>query len=165
MSVTTKTGDKGMTSLYTGERVEKGCLRVETYGIIDEAGSALSMARAFATKSEVKNRIFALQKNLSLLMADFASLNQTPYITAEIVKEIEREIAALEEQLPPLKSFLIPGDTKAGAMLDMARTVARRAERCACRLAKETAIAEADRLYLNRISDYCFLLMRLEEQE
>ncbi len=165
MSVTTKTGDKGTTSLYTGERVDKGCLRVETYGTIDEVGSALSMARAFAAKAEVKDRILELQKQLSLLMADFASLNKTPYITAETVKEIESAIVELEEQLPPLKCFLIPGDTKAGAMLDMARTIARRAERCACRLAQETAIAESDRLYLNRISDYCFLLMRLEEQK
>ena len=164
MSVTTKTGDKGTTSLYTGERVEKSCLRVEVYGTIDEAGSALSMARAFATKAEVKDRILALQKQLSLLMADFASLNKAPYITAETVTEIEGAIAELEEKLPPLKCFLIPGDTKAGAMLDMARTIARRAERAACRLAQETAVAESDRRYLNRISDYCFLLMRFEEQ-
>ncbi|TYZ24914.1 cob(I)yrinic acid a,c-diamide adenosyltransferase [Selenomonas ruminis] len=165
MSVTTKTGDKGMTSLYTGERVDKGCLRVEVYGTIDEAGSALSMARAFAQKPEVKDRILALQKQLSLLMADFASLGKTPYITAETVADIEGAIAALEEKLPPLNCFLIPGDTKAGAMLDMARTIARRAERAACRLAQETPVAESDRLFLNRVSDYCFLLMRCEEHE
>ena len=163
MSVTTKTGDKGQTSLFTGERVEKGCLRVETYGTVDEVGSALAMAREIKKKTEVKKRILELQKQLSLLMADLASMGKEPYITAETVAGIEKEIHALEDILPPLKGFLIPGDTKAGAMLDMARTIARRAERCACRLTTEATVAESDRLFLNRISDYCFLLMRLEE--
>ena len=165
MSVTTKTGDKGQTSLYTGERVDKDCQRVETYGTIDELGSALAMARAFAEKAEVRERILKLQQQLSQLMADFASCGQQPYITAEMVLAIEQEIAAVEGRLPALTRFLVPGDTKAGAMLDMARSTARRAERCACRLSRETTIAESDRLFLNRISDYIFLLMRLEEQD
>ena len=73
MSVTTKTGDGGQTSLYTGERVNKDSQRVETYGTIDELGSALAMARAFAGQDEVRDRIFRLQQQLSLLMADFLS--------------------------------------------------------------------------------------------
>ena len=165
MSVTTKTGDKGLTSLYTGERVDKDCQRVETYGTIDELGSALAMARAFAEKAEVRERILKLQQQLSQLMADFASCGQQPYITAEMVLALEQELAAVEGRLPALTRFLVPGDTKAGAMLDMARSTARRAERCACRLSRETTIAESDRLFLNRISDYIFLLMRLEEQD
>ena len=165
MSVTTKTGDKGLTSLYTGERVDKDCQRVETYGTIDELGSALAMARAFAEKAEVRERILKLQQQLSQLMADFASCGQQPYITAEMVLALEQELAAVEGRLPALTRFLVPGDTKAGAMLDMARSTARRAERCACRLSRETTIAESDRLFLNRISDYIFLLMRLEEQK
>ena len=165
MGVTTKTGDKGQTSLYTGERVDKDCQRVETYGTIDELGSALAMARAFSENTEVRERILKLQQQLSRLMADFASCGQQPYITVEVVCAIEQEIAAVEGRLPVLTSFLIPGDTKAGAMLDMARSMARRAERCACRLSRETAIADSDRLFLNRISDYIFLLMRLEEKE
>jgi cob(I)alamin adenosyltransferase len=136
MSVTTKTGDKGQTSLYTGERVDKDCQRVETYGTIDELGSALAMARAFAEKAEVRERILKLQQLLSQLMADFASCGQQPYITAEMVLAIEQEIAAVEGRLPALTRFLVPGDTKAGAMLDMARSTARRAERCACRLSR-----------------------------
>lgn len=163
MSITTKTGDKGTTSLYTGERVAKSSLRVETYGTIDEVCSAFAMARATTRKAEVREKILALQKNLSLLMADFASLERAPLVTADKVADIEKEIASIEKILPPLKEFIVPGDTQAGAMLDLARTITRRAERLACRLAEEELVAESDRLYLNRVSDYAFLLMRLEE--
>ena len=138
MGVYTKTGDKGQTSLYTGERVDKDALRVETYGSVDEAGSALAMARAFATKEPVREKVLVLLKKLPLLMADIA---------------------------PKLAHFLIPGDTQAGAMLDLARTSVRRAERRFCALAKEADLHEEDRVFLNRLSDYCFMLMRLEEAE
>ena len=163
MSVTTKTGDKGQTSLFTGERVDKDSLRVEVYGTIDEVDAALAMARAFSEKDEVTKRIYGVQQKLGRLMADFASLGKEPLITAADVKEMEDDIAVLEDALPEQNSFIIPGDTKAGAMLDHARTVVRRAERLAIRLAKTEAVAESDRLFLNRLSDYCYLLMRLEE--
>lgn len=163
MSVTTKTGDKGQTSLFTGERVDKDSLRVEVYGTIDEVDAALAMARAFSEKDEVTKRIYGVQQKLGRLMADFASLGKEPLITAADVKVMEDDIAVLEDALPEQNSFIIPGDTKAGAMLDHARTVVRRAERLAIRLAKTEAVAESDRLFLNRLSDYCYLLMRLEE--
>ncbi len=163
MSVTTKTGDKGQTSLFTGERVDKDSLRVEVYGTIDEVDAALAMARAFSEKDEVTKRIYGVQQKLGRLMADFASLGKEPLITAANVKAMEDDIAVLEDALPEQNSFIIPGDTKAGAMLDHARTVVRRAERLAIRLAKTEAVAESDRLFLNRLSDYCYLLMRLEE--
>lgn len=163
MSVTTKTGDKGQTSLFTGERVDKDSLRVEVYGTIDEVDAALAMARAFSEKDEVTKRIYGAQQKLGRLMADFASLGKEPLITAADVKAMEDDIAVLEDALPEQNSFIIPGDTKAGAMLDHARTVVRRAERLAIRLAKTEAVAESDRLFLNRLSDYCYLLMRLEE--
>ena len=163
MSVTTKTGDKGQTSLFTGERVDKDSLRVEVYGTIDEVDAALAMARAFSEKDEVTKRIYGVQQKLGRLMADFASLGKEPLITAADVKAMEDDIAVLEDALPEQNSFIIPGDTKVGAMLDHARTVVRRAERLAIRLAKTEAVAESDRLFLNRLSDYCYLLMRLEE--
>ena len=163
MSITTKTGDKGQTSLYTGQRVDKDSLRVETYGTIDELDSALALARAFAEKDEVRRRVHAMQKSISLLMADFASLGKEPLITAAHVAKIEKAIVDVEEELPEQHSFIVPGDTKAGAMLDLARTVARRAERAAYRLVKEEEVPAQAMIYLNRISDYCFLLMRLEE--
>ena len=163
MSVTTKTGDKGQTSLFTGERVDKDSLRVEVYGTIDEVDAALAMARAFSEKDEVTKRIYGVRQKLGRLMADFASLGKEPLIIAADVKAMEDDITVLEDALPEQNSFIIPGDTKAGAMLDHARTVVRRAERLAIRLAKTEAVAESDRLFLNRLSDYCYLLMRLEE--
>ncbi|MBF1686470.1 MAG: ATP:cob(I)alamin adenosyltransferase, partial [Selenomonas sp.] len=96
MSVTTKTGDQGMTSLFTGERIAKDDMRVEVYGAVDSLGSTLGMARAFATSPEVKERIYNLQKQLGVLMADFASRNKAPRITEEMVTGIEKSIADIE---------------------------------------------------------------------
>ena len=165
MGVYTKTGDKGQTSLYTGERVDKNSLRVETYGSIDEVGSALAMVRAFATKEAVREKVLALLKKLPLLMADIASIGEQPTITREDSEMLEKDIDAIDAKLPKLNHFLIPGDTQAGAMLDLARTTVRRAERRFCALAKEEDLHEEDRGFLNRLSDYCFMLMRLEEAE
>ena len=163
MAVYTKTGDKGFTSLYTGERVEKNSLRVQVYGAIDESDSALGIARAFVEVEDVRDKIFELQKLLPRLMADFASLNREPLITFDDVKNLESEMDALEDFLPPLREFLIPGKTKGGAFLDLARTITRRAERLACELSKSEPVHESDKIFLNRLSDYCFLLMRREE--
>ena len=163
MGVYTKTGDKGQTSLYTGQRVDKDCIRVETYGIIDEMNSALAMARAFVKNEDLKTQIFALQKNVSLLMADLASLDAEPYIKEEQVQQLEKAMDEIEAKVGPMSCFVVPGDTPGGAMLDMARTIARRAERQMLRLAKVEPVHEADRLYINRLSDYCFMMMRLED--
>ncbi|MBO4780238.1 MAG: ATP:cob(I)alamin adenosyltransferase, partial [Selenomonadaceae bacterium] len=128
-----------------------------------EADSALGLARAFVEGEEIREKIFAVQKLLPRLMADFASLNRTAIITSNDVAELESEMDALENSLPPLREFLIPGSSKGGAFLDLARTVTRRAERLACELAKIESVNEVDRIFLNRLSDYCFLLMRKED--
>lgn len=163
MSITTKTGDNGETSLLTGERVKKSGLRVDTYGTLDEVDSALGLARAFSDKDDVAERILKLQRKLPALMADFASCGTEPRITMDDVREIESWCDDVESDLPEEHAFIIPGGSQSGAMLDLARTTARRAERCACRLAEAEEVAASDRIYLNRLSDYCYLLMRLEE--
>ena len=163
MSITTKTGDNGETSLLTGERVKKSGLRVDTYGTLDEVDSALGLARAFSDKDDVAERILKLQRKLPALMADFASCGTEPRITMEDVREIESWCDDVESDLPEEHAFIIPGGSQSGAMLDLARTTARRAERCACRRAEAEEVAASDRIYLNRLSDYCYLLMRLEE--
>ena len=163
MSITTKTGDNGETSLLTGERVKKSGLRVDTYGTLDEVDSALGLARAFSDKDDVAERILKLQRKLPALMTDFASCGTEPRITMDDVREIESWCDDVESDLPEEHAFIIPGGSQSGAMLDLARTTARRAERCACRLAESEEVAASDRIYLNRLSDYCYLLMRLEE--
>ena len=164
MSIYTKTGDAGETVLYTGERVRKSALRVAVYGTVDELDSVLGLARASVAKAEVRERVLALQKKLPALMADLASRAQDAMIAEADVTAIEQAMDELEGRLPPLTSFLGPGDTQGGAALDHARTVTRRAERLFCRLSEEEEVHDTDRRYLNRLSDYCFLLMRLEEQ-
>ena len=164
MSIYTKTGDAGETGLYTGERVKKSSLRVAVYGTVDEIDSVLGLARALAAKEETKQRVLALQEKLPALMADLASLGAEARIREEDVQALEQAMDGLEQCLPPLTAFLIPGATPGGAALDHARTVPRRAERLFCRLAEEAPVHDTDRRYLNRLSDYCFLLMRLEEQ-
>ena len=164
MSIYTKTGDAGETGLYTGERVKKSSLRVAVYGTVDELDSVLGLARASVAKAEVRERVLVLQKKLPALMADLASRAQEAMIAEADVAAIEQAMDELEGRLPPLISFLVPGDTQGGAALDHARTVTRRAERLFCRLAEEEEVHDTDRRYLNRLSDYCFLLMRLEEQ-
>lgn len=164
MSIYTKTGDGGETGLYTGERVRKSSLRVAVYGTVDELDSVLGLARAFVAKVEVRERVLALQKKLPALMADLASRAQEAMIAEADVAALEQAMDEVEGRLPPLTSFLVPGDTQGGAALDHARTVTRRAERLFCRLAEEEEVHDTDRRYLNRLSDYCFLLMRLEEQ-
>lgn len=164
MSIYTKTGDVGETGLYTGERVKKSSLRVAVYGTVDELDSVLGLARALAAKEETKQRVLALQEKLPALMADLASLGAEARIREEDVQALEQAMDGLEQRLPLLNAFLIPGATPGGAALDHARTVTRRAERLFCRLAEEAPVHDTDRRYLNRLSDYCFLLMRLEEQ-
>ena len=107
--VYTRTGDKGKTSLYTGERVSKGSLRVETYGTVDEVDSVLGMARAFATHDNVKETIYKIQKDLWLLMADIASVGKEANITSDNVTELEQIIDKYTESLEPLDHFFGSG--------------------------------------------------------
>lgn len=163
MKVYTKTGDKGTTSLLSGERVEKDTLRVDAYGTVDELDSILGMARAFVTNADVRDTIYSLQKLLGLLMADVASLKLAqPYITQEHITILEQTIDKYDALLEPLTKFLIPGDTQGAAMLDLARTVARRAERRLITLAKQEEVNNCVLICLNRISDLCFILSRVE---
>lgn len=163
MKIYTKTGDEGLTSLFTGERVAKDSPRVDVYGTVDEVNSALAAARSFSQVPEIRKKIFDLQKVLPRLMADLASVNQPARITTADIKNLEDDMDLIDKNLPTLKSFIIPGDTKAGAFLDLARTITRRAERQLYKMAHFEAFHEEDRIFLNRLSDYCFMLMRAED--
>ena len=162
--VYTRTGDRGQTSLYTGERVSKGSLRVETYGTIDEVDSVLGSARAFVVHQNVKETIFKIQKDLWLLMADVASLGKEPNIGSDHVKDLEQTIDKYTKELEPLDHFLVPGETQGAAFLDVARAVVRRAERSMWRLSEAEEVHESGIRYLNRLSDLCFTLSRYETE-
>ncbi len=162
--VYTRTGDRGKTSLYTGERVSKDSLRVEAYGSVDEADSVLGQARAFAVHENVKSTIYKLQKDLWMLMADVASVGNEPNIKPEDVTELGRLIDSYTESLQPLDHFLVPGETKSESFLNAARSVVRRAERAMWRLNESEPVNEVDIRYLNRLSDLCFTLGRYESE-
>ena len=104
-----------------------------------------------------------LQQDVTWCMAAMASIGQRPHMTEMNISEMGQEMDRIEGIVGPLRKFLVPGDTKGGAMLYLARTIARRAERQMLRLSREEEVHESDRLYINRLSDYCFMLMRLEE--
>lgn len=160
----TRTGDKGKTSLYTGQRVSKGSLRIESYGTIDESDSVLGMARAFAVHDNVKKTIYDIQKSLWLVMADMASIGKEPHIKDEDVTNLEHLIDQYSESLEPLNHFLVPGESKSSSFLDLARTVVRRAERRLWQLSETEEVHEVDIRYLNRLSDLCFTLARYESE-
>ena len=164
-NIYTRTGDKGTTGLYTGERIAKNSLRVESYGNVDEITSALGLARVTATREDIRTTILELEKKLSSLMADIDSIDLSePYIKDSDVKEIEALIDDYDSMLEPLTNFLLPGDTLAEAALDLARTSTRRAERQLLRLAAEEDVNPNVLIYINRLSDLCFIMGRVESE-
>lgn len=166
MKVYTKGGDKGITSLFSGERVPKDSLRVEAYGTVDETDAALGLARSCCRYDDVRKTIYDVQKLLSLLMAELASTagNDTQLINQQHVTSLEETIDHYAGQLEPLKHFIIAGDNQAGAALNLARTVARRAERLVIALSRNEQVHEALLISLNRLSDLCFILARTETE-
>ena len=156
-AVYTRTGDKGTTGLYTGERVPKQSMRVEAYGTVDEISSALGLARATVRREDVRETIYKVQQLLMSLMADIASLN-----LPEPVKMFEETIDKFDNMLQPLSHFIIPGGTPGSAALDIARTTTRRAERCLLRLSETEEVNQQVLICLNRLSDLCFILSRVE---
>lgn len=162
----TKTGDKGDTGLSDGSRRAKYDLRVEAYGTVDEANSAIGIARLYA-KPEHDEMLARIQNDLFDLGADLS----TPFSDGEdkalriIEKQtlrLENEIDEVNKNIPPLNSFVLAGGSKASAFLHLARTIVRRAERISCELStKEKTNPEAIK-YLNRLSDFLFVLARAE---
>ncbi len=168
--VTTRTGDSGETGLIGRERVPKWDPRPETFGTVDEATSALGLARALSGNARVKEVILRLQRELYVLMAELATspeeIGKHPSmtVTAEHVTGLEALTEELKRDTTIGNAFIIPGETAPGAALDLARTVIRRAERMAARLLHEGIAQNHDVLrYLNRMSDVLFVLARYEE--
>ncbi|MDP9371950.1 MAG: cob(I)yrinic acid a,c-diamide adenosyltransferase [Chloroflexota bacterium] len=162
-------GDTGDTDLLGGALVHKWDLRPETYSTIDEATSALGLARALATEPAVREAIHDVQQDLHQLMAELATPVEDEArlgfrVTDEHIAKIERRLEEAKGRVAIGNQFIIPGATVPGAALDLARTIVRRAERDAARLAHEGGVANPAILrYLNRLSDLVFVLARLEE--
>lgn len=163
----TRTGDKGETGLTGGARVPKDSVRVQAYGSVDELNSVLGLARSFLNDSELDSLLQELQADLFIVGADLAAIqsnSRTVSISNERVQELENIIDKYQEQLPPLKVFILPSGGSAGAALHFARSVSRRAERRIVTLSKTEPINPQMIPYINRLADLLFVLARVVNQ-
>lgn len=170
MKIYTKTGDKGDTALFSGGRVPKHHLRVESYGTIDELNSILGVVRATQPSPQTDSWLVEIQNQLFHLGADLATPMdaKADWITRlkpEQVEWLETTIDTMTEQLEPLSNFILPGGTMAAAQLHIARTVCRRAERLVSALQQDEDINPISLVYINRLSDWLFTLARYENKQ
>lgn len=171
----TRGGDAGQTSLGRGERVPKHDIRVEAYGTTDEANSVIGLARnaiaragssdprlaeADAMLGRIQNDLFDLGADLCTPEGKTKRDEQALRMVPSQVERLEHEIDAMNAELQPLKSFILPGGSEAASWLHLARTVSRRAERCMTHLATEQTINPEAIKYINRLSDHLFVLAR-----
>ncbi|HOJ03570.1 MAG TPA: cob(I)yrinic acid a,c-diamide adenosyltransferase [Bacteroidota bacterium] len=165
MKIYTRTGDNGMTALFGGRRVGKDSVRIEAYGTVDELNAQLGVARAAAHDLELTDRLAQLQNMLFVLGSDLATPIDNTQVNIQRIDDshiarIERAIDEVEARLEPIRYFILPGGSPVAAQLHVARTVCRRAERSVVQLAAMEEINEADLRFVNRLSDYLFVLAR-----
>ena len=162
----TKTGDGGTTSLVGGSRVSKDDVRVEAYGTVDELNSHIGLlAEMMRGQGGYYDELKAVQTNLFTLQTLLATEDKEiyarlPQLQYEEVEMLERQIDTISDLLPKLHNFVIAGGNMTGAQCHVARTVCRRAERCVVTLARQEHVDDVILRYLNRLSDYLFVLGR-----
>ena len=165
MSIYTRFGDKGKTSLYGGKTVSKASLRVNTYGAIDELNSFLGIVLSQTKDKKINGRLVTVQRDLFEIGSSLANISTDKHKNLSIylkkrVLEFEEEIDSLTHKLPELSNFILPRGTVLGSNLHFARTIARRAERRTVELAEKEKINKEAIVYLNRLSDLLFMYAR-----
>ena len=173
MKIYTKTGDAGETGLFGGDRVPKDHPRVAAYGDVDELNATIGLARALEPREFEDALLQAIQRDLFSIGAVLATPDPArlikalggPGIADPAVAQLEAAIDRHEATLPPLKDFILPGGSRKGAALHMARTVCRRAERSVVGLGRATAVSPVIGRYLNRLSDLLFVLARAANRD
>ena len=164
MSIVTRTGDDGLTGLWSGERVRKDDPRVEAYGTVDELDSVLGEAKHYLKREYTRRLAEELQRDLFRVAGELATRSGS--FSRPMTEADEARLAAYVERFEaeiPLKGFVLPGSTTQSAKLDIARTVCRRAERRIVSLAWDADVPEPLRRYVNRLSDLLFMMARAEE--
>ena len=169
MRIYTKTGDAGQTGLFGGGRVSKDDLRVMAYGDVDELNAAIGLVRATPPIELFDAELTRIQQDLFALGGQLASPNpakvEAALAKAELaesrVTDFERAIDSADSELPPLRAFVLPAGTAKAATLHLARTICRRAERSVVTLDRTATVPRLFLIYLNRLSDYLFVLARL----
>lgn len=166
MKIYTKKGDTGKTALFGGKKVSKNSLRIEAYGTVDELNSMLGLILAQQPSDRVQQILIELQQQLFILGADLATPSTTKTRINRMdephVDGLESIIDELDEYLPALRNFILPGGSNCGALLHMARTVCRRAERAVVACMESDPVNNHSIRYLNRLSDLLFVLARYE---
>ena len=166
MKVYTKTGDKGTTSLIGGTRVPKNNVRLEAYGSVDELNANLGMIRSYSIPAESAKELIRIQDILFVVGANLATdttvsdLKQKMPCTPDDIEFLEKAIDRMDEELPPLDSFVLPGGSPAVSACHISRTVCRRVERRILDMGETIEIDEVLMRYINRLSDYLFVLSR-----
>ena len=167
MKIYTKTGDKGTTSLIGGTKVSKAHLRIEAYGTVDELNSYIGLCKDLlrdndnnAILQEIQDRLFTIGAALACDPEKETKM-KIPDLKEEDISLLEQEIDKMDKQLPPMKSFILPGGHPTVSHIHISRCICRRAERCCVRLeAEQNEVEPIIIKYLNRLSDYLFVLAR-----
>ena len=166
MKIYTKTGDKGETSLLSGNRVPKNHIRIETYGIIDELSSYIGFLRGFKIEQEICDFLIFIQKKLFIIGSEL-SLDENIHniniaqIKISDIELLEKEIDKYDKILPKLTKFIIPGGNKKVGLAHICRTISRKAERLIVALSQQAEININILKFINRLSDYFFTLSRI----
>jgi cob(I)alamin adenosyltransferase len=172
MKIYTKTGDQGTTALFGGTRVPKHHLRIESYGTVDELNSYIGLIRAQKIDTKAINSLIRIQNELFTLGAMLATPPEKeilkngkerlniPKITSKNIESLEKEIDTMNLELPQMTNFILPGGNQIVSFCHIARCICRRTERLATELNENAAINPAILKYLNRLSDYLFVLAR-----
>jgi cob(I)alamin adenosyltransferase len=172
MKIYTKTGDQGTTALFGGTRVPKHHIRIQSYGTVDELNSWIGLLRDQGIENRHREFLLTIQDKLftagSMLATETEASGETgrrgrikiPHVTPEDVTALEDEMDRLDADLPPMTNFILPGGHPIVSYCHIARTVCRRAERMTTLLNEQSPISEIVLIYLNRLSDYLFILAR-----
>ena len=170
VKIYTKAGDAGETGLLGADRVPKSHSRVEAYGAVDEANSSIGLVRAMGVSGDLDRLLERIQNELfivgmELAIVPGANLPKVTHLEEAAVARLEREIDGWQVGLPPLRNFILPGGSQTGAALHQARTVCRRAERRIVQLASQEPVSDLLLRYMNRLSDWLFVLARVVNHE
>jgi len=171
MKIYTRTGDTGETGLMGGPRVQKDNARIEAYGTIDELNAVLGLLHPEQFSDDLGQLLVSLQNDLFVVGAELATpqpeQHEIPSIGTADVQRLEAHIDRFEEELPPLKQFILPGGSRVGTTLHVARAVCRRAERRVVTLQEmvSSEVSSSILIYLNRLGDLLFVLARFANQQ
>ncbi len=164
MKIYTKTGDDGTTGVQGGKRISKSNLRIKAYGMIDELNATIGLVLSKKFDDDIENLLRNIQNDLFVVGSDLSNpdlTNMKNRITTEMVTNVEKTIDRLENELPPITNFILPGGHEVASLIHISRTIARRAETIVISLNEKEKINDECIKFLNRLSDLLFVVARI----